>query len=270
MEDSNTRLLRYLNDSYASEMGGLVALRDLVVMAEGTPEIHQALEQHLQVSESQAERLRDRILALGGDKSEPKAMVNSLIAKGSALVNSLHNREDKLTQDLIKMYAFERFEMGAYLALRTYSETINDEETALLATQLIDEEKLASDMLERLIPLAALQSATAAESDMSEAGESKSHFAVPPAAFLIPGAILAAWGVSKWLGSRSSAANRFATATNMMEPEYAGASVAVLDASMSGMGGEGTPFYSEHAYVPLVLEETVVGELPVDDLPDRE
>jgi len=212
MEDKNKRLLRYLNDAYAAEVGGLMALKDLAILAEQEPALKGVVEEHIRVTQFQAERLTHRILALGGDKSEPKAFVNSAIAKGSSVVNMFHDKEDKLTQDLIKAYAFEHFEVGTYIALATYAESIGDGETARLASQIMDEERRAGNQLERFIPASAQKAIyrTAEFRPSHHGAESgRNIMGVPVNALLIPGALLAVWGVSKWLEGRDKGHGRF-------------------------------------------------------------
>lgn len=156
-EDTKAQLLRYLNDSYAAEVGGIASLRDLA--AETTDaELKQVVEDHIVVTQSQADRVSARILALGGDKSEPKGILNSVLAKTSSALNIFHSKEDKQTQDTIKAYAFEHFEIGAYTSLHAYAHAIGDTETAQLAETIIGEEKLAGDRLQRLIPQLAVAS----------------------------------------------------------------------------------------------------------------
>ena len=156
-EDVKGQLLRYLNDSYAAEVGGIASLKDLA--AETTDaDVRQAVEQHITVTQSQADRLTARILALGGDKSEPKGILNQVMAKTSGLLNIFHSQEDKQTQDLIKAYAFEHFEIGAYTSLKAYANAIGDHETAQLADTIIGEEQLAAERFQRLIPQLAVSS----------------------------------------------------------------------------------------------------------------
>ncbi len=156
-EDTKAQLLRYLNDSYAAEVGGVASLRDLA--AETTDaDVKQAVEQHITVTQSQADRVSARILALGGDKSEPKGILNQFLAKASGAVNIFHSKEDKQTQDLIKAYAFEHFEIGAYTSLHAYANAIGDAETAQLAQTIIGEEKSAAEQFQRLIPQLAVAS----------------------------------------------------------------------------------------------------------------
>ncbi len=156
-ENTKDQLLRYLNDSYAAEVGGIASLRDLA--AEATdPALKQAAEEHIAVTQSQADRVSARILALGGDKSEPKGIFNSILAKTSSALNIFHSKEDKQTQDTIKAFAFEHFEIGAYTSLHAYATAIGDTETAQLAQTIISEEQAAADQFERLIPQLAVAS----------------------------------------------------------------------------------------------------------------
>jgi len=156
-EDVKKQLLRYLNDAYAVEVGVLSPLKDL---SEATTDadVRQAVTEHIAVTQSQADRLTARILALGGDKSEPKGLLNTIIGKGSDLLNVFHSHEDKQTQDVIKAYSLEYFEVGMYTSLKAYADGIGDYETAQLADTIMGEEQLAGERLGRLIP----QVATAA------------------------------------------------------------------------------------------------------------
>ena len=163
-ETMKEQLLRYLNNSYASELGGVASMKDLA--AETTdPEVKQVVQQYMTLAQSHADRVSARILALGGDKSEPKGIVNEVLGKASHLANILHNKEDKQTQDTIKMQAYAQFEVGAYTSLEAYSNAIGDYETAQLAQSLIADEKQMADRLLGLIP----QLAAAAVSNASDA-----------------------------------------------------------------------------------------------------
>jgi ferritin-like metal-binding protein YciE len=156
-ENVKEQLLRYLNDAYAAEIGGMASLKDLAVETTNS-DLRQAVEEHITVTQSQADRLTARILTLGGDKSEPKAILNQVLAKTSGVLNAFHNKDDKQTQDTIKAYAFEHFEIGAYTSLKAYADAIGDHETAQLAETIIGEEQLAAERLQRLIPQLAVAS----------------------------------------------------------------------------------------------------------------
>ncbi len=150
-EDVKEQLLRYLSDAHAAEVGGLASLKDLV---EGTSDdnVRQVIAEHITVTQSQIERLEARIQALGGSKSEGKGLLNTIIGKGSDLLNIFHSHEDKQTQDLIKAYSLEHFEVGMYMSLEAYADAIGDTETARLTTAFIAEEQMAAERVSRLIP----------------------------------------------------------------------------------------------------------------------
>ena len=161
-ETTKDQILRYLNDLYAAELGGMSSLKDLAAMATDA-DLKQAVEEHITVTQSQADRVNARIQALGGDKSEAKGVLNEALAKMSGVLNIAHSHEDKQTQDTIKAYSFEHFEIAAYTSLKAHAEAIGDHESAQLAATIIGEEQLAAERLLRLIPkiaVAALKNAT--------------------------------------------------------------------------------------------------------------
>jgi len=150
-ENVKEQLLRYLTDAYAAETGGLASLKDLEASATDA-DLKQAVADHIAVTQSQADRIEARILALGGQKSAPKSIVDQVIGKASHLVNALHSQEDKQTQDTIKAYSLEHFEVGTYLSLEAFANAIGDAQTAQLAKTIMGEEQMAAERLQRLIP----------------------------------------------------------------------------------------------------------------------
>jgi ferritin-like metal-binding protein YciE len=156
-ETVKEQMLRYLNDAYAAEVGGMASLKDLEASATDA-DLKQVVADHIVVTQSQVDRVQARILALGGDKSEPKGIVNEVIGKASHLINAFHSHEDKQTQDTIKAYSLEHFEVGAYLSMEAFANAIGDSETAQLAKTIIGEEQMAGERLQRLIPQLAVKS----------------------------------------------------------------------------------------------------------------
>ena len=151
MEEPKVRMLRYLADAYAVEEGGLKSLEGISEEAD-VDEMKSAVNEHIEISRTQMTRLGDRIRALGGDVSKAKSVVNTVIGKLSELANAFHDNEDKLTQDLIKAYSLEHFEVGMYTSLRAFANEVGDHETAQLADAFVAEEQLAAERLLRLIP----------------------------------------------------------------------------------------------------------------------
>ena len=154
-ENAKERLLRYLTDAHAVEEGGLSSLKDIA--AEATdPELRSAVTEHIAVTQSQSDRLKSRITALGGDVNSGKSLLNTIIGKGSDLLNIFHDKEDKQTQDVIKAYALEHFEIGMYTSLSAYASGLEDDETVQLAETILQEEKEAANKLLPLISQVAI------------------------------------------------------------------------------------------------------------------
>lgn len=150
METPQERLLRYLDDAHAAEVGIEDMLRSAVDRTNNV-QAKTAFQEHLAVTQNQAQRLEQRLISLGGRTSGGKGILNSIIGKVSDLVNIGHDEFDKTTQDLIKAYSTEHLEVGMYTSLKAYAEQLGDSETAALAERAIGEEKEAADTLFPLI-----------------------------------------------------------------------------------------------------------------------
>jgi ferritin-like metal-binding protein YciE len=150
MEQPRERLIRYLQDAHAAEVGIAGVLRDAI----GSVNNEQArtlFNEHLVVTQNQAARLEARLNVLGGDTSGGKSLLNTIIGKVSDFMNAAHDDYDKTTQDIIKAYATEYFEMGMYASLSAYARAMGDMETASLAQEIMQEEEEAAQMLFPLI-----------------------------------------------------------------------------------------------------------------------
>lgn len=158
-EETKDQIIRYLNDAYAAETGGLTSFNDLA--SETTDaDVRQATQDAIAAMQTHSDRLTARIQALGGDKSEPKGALNSFLAKASGVLNIFHSKEDKQTQDLIKAHAFEHFAIGAYTSLDAYASAVGDTETAQLAKSIIADKQKAAERFLSLIPQVAVASVT--------------------------------------------------------------------------------------------------------------
>ncbi len=155
-EDTRERIVRYLVDAHAAEVGGLASLKDIAAET-NDPDVRAAVQDHMTQTQSQADRVEARLKALGGKPSDGKGILNTILGKGSDLLNIFHDKEDKQTQDVIKAYALENFEVGMYTSLHAYADAVGDTETATLARDIIGEEQQAAHKLLGLIPQVAVQ-----------------------------------------------------------------------------------------------------------------
>jgi ferritin-like metal-binding protein YciE len=156
-EKSKERLLRYLADAHAAETGETTTLTDVGDQSLD-PEVTSAVRAHLATTQSHLSLLEQRIEALGGTTSNAKSFVDKAIAKGSNFVNAFHDDQDKQTQDLVKLFALQKFEVGAYTALKAFAQAVGDSDTAQLADTLLADEQQAADQFVAFVPKLAVAS----------------------------------------------------------------------------------------------------------------
>jgi ferritin-like metal-binding protein YciE len=66
-------------------------------------------------------------------------------------MHAFHDEYDKTTQNLIKGYGTENFEVAMYESLEAYAQAIGDQETVLLAQKHKQQEQEAADKIRPLI-----------------------------------------------------------------------------------------------------------------------
>lgn len=144
MENPQERLLRYLDDAWAVEKALVSALKDMANDA-NDPTVQALFQEHSVMTHQQEEDLEARIRALGGEPSGSKGFMNQMMAKVTDMMNSAHDDYDKTTQDLMKSYATENFEMAMYESLASYANAVGDTETAALAERIFQQEKQTAE-----------------------------------------------------------------------------------------------------------------------------
>lgn len=158
MEDQKERLIRYLDDAWAVEKALVTALEDMSKEVDDQ-NVSQFFSQHRQVTHQQEERLEARIRALGAEPSGGKGFFSGMMSHVGEFFHKPHDKFDETTQDLMKQYAVENFEMAMYQSLISYSEAIGDFETASVARQNLNEERQAADAAWQLIQPTAIRPA---------------------------------------------------------------------------------------------------------------
>jgi ferritin-like metal-binding protein YciE len=159
MESTHERLIRYLDDAWAVEKALVDKLRD---MAEEVIDdrIRSLFAEHRTVTHQQEENLEARIRALGEEPSGGKGFFSQMMGKIGEAMHTAEDDYDKTTQDLMKGFATENFEIAMYQALESYANAIGDSETAQLARQHMQQER---DAAEKIWPLIAPTAARPAQ-----------------------------------------------------------------------------------------------------------
>jgi ferritin-like metal-binding protein YciE len=105
----------------------------------GDPEIATAFERHIAETESQEQRVRERLEALGGSPSKVKDVAGAL--SGPAFVLFAKSQPDTPRKLVTHAYSYEHMELAAYELLSRVAIRAADEETASLAQQIAEEER---------------------------------------------------------------------------------------------------------------------------------
>ena len=166
--DSKTKIVQYLNEAHASEVGLVRVLQSQIAM---TPrgDYRDALERHLRETREHAGKLETRMRELDGGDSPVQAVVGvaeTVIAQALALgktpIDLLRGSggEEKVLKNAKDAAATEALEIATYTAIERLATGVGDDRTAKLAMSIRADEQRMLDRILALIP--ALTDAVAA------------------------------------------------------------------------------------------------------------
>jgi ferritin-like metal-binding protein YciE len=147
--------LHFLHDLYIHELQDLLsaelqikaALPGLIGGAE-SPDLKEALQAHLQVTELQVERLHDMLQRHGQRREGPKCHgVEGLLKEAHSMLTI---QGDAILRDLGIISACQRvehYEVAGYGNARTLAERLGEEADAFLLSETLEEESSADDEL---------------------------------------------------------------------------------------------------------------------------
>ena len=139
-----------LRDLYDAEQQITKALPKMIDAA-SSDELQSALNEHLEVTKQQAQRL-EKIFENLGEKVKGKKCkgMEGLIKEGSEVIEE---NEDEQVRDAAIISAAQRvehYEMAGYGTVRTYASLLGEDNAADLLQQTLDEEKEADEKLTQL------------------------------------------------------------------------------------------------------------------------
>lgn len=170
-ENPQDRLIRYLDDAWAMEKALVDNLRSMADEV-NDPNIQAMFQQHSDETQQQQQQLEARIRALGEEPSGGKGFLNKMMAMIGDAFQGAHDPDDKTTQDLMKAFGIESFEMAMYQGLAAYANGIGDTQTAQLAQQILQQEReTANKVWPMIAPTAARPAQEAAADRHTRGGE---------------------------------------------------------------------------------------------------
>jgi len=151
MSKSDDKVVQYLSEAHASELGLVSVLRSQIAM---TPDgsYRDALEKHLDETSTHVDRVRHRLGELGEGRNPFQAlvglsetMVGQMLALSKAPLDLLRgsSREEKILKNAKDACATEQLEIATYTALERLAIKVGDEQTSKLAASIRrDEERM--------------------------------------------------------------------------------------------------------------------------------
>jgi len=159
MSQPTEKIVQYLDEAHASELGLVRVLQSQVAM---TPRgsYRTALERHLRQTRDHAERLqaRTRELGQGGNPLQAgigiaEAVIAQALALGKTPLDLLRGSggEEKVLKNAKDACATEALEIATYTAIERLATAVGDDATARLAASIrADEEEMLARVLEEI------------------------------------------------------------------------------------------------------------------------
>ena len=160
MSNAKEKILQYLHEAHASEMGLVRVLQSQIAM---TPRgsYRNGLEKHLGETRSHAERLQARIRELGDSGGVLQAgigLAETVAAQGLALAKTPldlirgSGGEEKVLKNAKDAAATEALEIATYTSIEQLARSVGDDETARLAVSIRADEQRMLDRILQEIP----------------------------------------------------------------------------------------------------------------------
>lgn len=152
MAKSNDRYMQWLRDAHAMEEQAEQMLTSLARRIENYPELKARVEQHLEETRSQAERLRGCIARRQGSTSALKDTMGRVLGVAQGLSGVFVG--DEVVKGSLASYAFEHMEIASYRILIAAAERVGDAETKQVLEEILREEEAMAKWLEQhLLPI---------------------------------------------------------------------------------------------------------------------
>lgn len=135
--DPQTQLVKYLTDVHSIEEQARIQMERAPQMVEGP--LSESFQRHLGETESQEQRVRQRLEAHDASPSKLKDAVGKAGAFGMVLF--ARSQPDTPGKLVMHAFSYEHMEVAAYELLAIAAREAGDEETAALAEAIADEER---------------------------------------------------------------------------------------------------------------------------------
>lgn len=150
MADPKETLLDWLRDAHAME-DSLVGLLEKQAKAfEGHPTMSGKINEHVEVTRTQRDRVKGLIETLGGSTSKTKTIAGNVFANLQAMAGAA--APDAIVKNSLANYAIEHFEIACYTSLIAAAEAQGQNEVKRVCQEILDEERDMASWLQHNVP----------------------------------------------------------------------------------------------------------------------
>jgi ferritin-like metal-binding protein YciE len=154
-ENQRDTLATWLKDAYAMEQGIVEILERQLEQMDDMPDAREKILQHLELTKTQAERVRACVERLGDDVSQVKSGLANFLGAVQGMSTWMAN--DKIVKNALANYAIEHFEIASYMANAAAARDLGYEDIASVCETIIMEEQDMADWLEMQLPMVTRQ-----------------------------------------------------------------------------------------------------------------
>lgn len=144
--EAKGKLYTWLKDAHAMEEQAEKMLTAQAKRLENYPKLRERIQQHIEETKSQSERIAECLESLNESSSAMKDMGGKLAAMGQALGGM--TASDEVVKGGIASYAFEHFEIANYRALIAAADQLGEEKVKEVCEEILKEELAMAKWLE--------------------------------------------------------------------------------------------------------------------------
>jgi ferritin-like metal-binding protein YciE len=150
-DNQRDTLATWLKDAYAMEQGIVEVLERQIGQMDDMPDAREKIIQHIELTKTQADRVRACVERLGDDVSQVKAGLANFLGALQGMSTVMAN--DKVVKNALANYAIEHFEIASYMANAAAARDLGYEDIASVCETIIMEEQDMADWLEMQLPV---------------------------------------------------------------------------------------------------------------------
>ncbi len=160
-EEQKSSYIGWLNDAHALELSLVTMLEKQIAETEDMPDMQSKLKEHLEETKRHVKMVESAIERNGGSISATKDFMGKVSATVSGLGMSM--MDDAMVKNVHSSYAAEHAEIATYTLLQAAADFYEDEETATMCGEILEDEIDMADWLLEQLPIVVEQHLTKSE-----------------------------------------------------------------------------------------------------------